>query len=57
MSEDTIMRCEHKNTKTWTWMSRQETVCTDCWKDIWHEDKPMAWTDMETGEVVVRFGE
>ena len=33
--------CEHTNTKTWKWMGRQETVCTDCWKVLEHEDKPM----------------
>ena len=36
--------CEHTNTKTWKWMGRMETVCTDCWKVLEHEDKPMTWS-------------
>ena len=43
--------CEHTNTKTWKWMGRMETVCTDCWEVTWHEDKPMTWSHKE--EVLV----
>ena len=36
--------CNHTNTKTMKWMGRMETVCTDCWTTVWHENKPMTWT-------------
>lgn len=36
--------CKHEKTKTWSWMGRVETVCTDCWTVTWHEDKPMTLT-------------
>ena len=47
--------CTHENTKNWVWMGRKETVCTDCGTAIWHEDKPMCWTDTKTGKVVAVF--
>ena len=45
--------CDHKTTKTLTWMGRQETVCTDCWETTWHEDTPMTWS--LNGEVLVTW--
>jgi hypothetical protein len=47
--------CTHDNTKKWVWMGRTEIVCTDCFDMMWHEDKPMTWTDMDTGKVVAVF--
>ena len=45
--------CEHTNTKTWNWMGREETVCTDCFEVLWHENKPMTWR--LNGEVLVTW--
>ena len=45
--------CEHTNTKTWKWMGREETVCTNCWNVLWHEERPMTWSHND--EVLVTW--
>ena len=56
MTEDKIM-IEHTHTKTWIWMGRKETICTECFEVLSHEDKPMRWTNQKTGKVEAEFND
>jgi len=45
-----------ENTQTRLWMGRLETICLDCFKVLWKEDKPMTFVDTD-GKVIISVPE